>query len=130
MAKNKKIDSMSVDQFKQFIKGLSFFDENWVPNKTQWEHIKELIDHLKPEVTTIEPKLTTSVQNTHALSSGIPEYRQGGDYHNISNADNQSNFPKSNFPTQPRLSSNEPKLERLGGELILPPARDTGSEFV
>ena len=54
---NKSITPMSVQEFKMWIKGLSDFqDDNWSPNKSQWEHIRLLIDSLSDNVVVSRPQ--------------------------------------------------------------------------
>lgn len=45
--KPQKIKSMTIDEFKTYIEGMSFMNDDWVPNQAQWEQIKLLIANLK-----------------------------------------------------------------------------------
>ena len=68
MAKPKKsavIEEMTVKQFQTWIKGLcAFQDDGWLPNKNQWEHIRQLIDNLQ-ETTTVVQQVVSHAQQIH-----------------------------------------------------------------
>lgn len=131
--KTQKIESMSIEQFKTFIKGLSFFDENWTPNKEQWEHIKLLIDNLKVE--SVVQSIMAPHQNREIGNLPNDPYQGESFTESVDPRVRQSNFlggRQSAFTdSQRRPTAVNPNItERIGNETILPSAIGQQSDFV
>lgn len=120
----KSITPMSVQEFKMWIKGLSEFqDDNWSPNKSQWEHIRSLIDGLNE---------TQIVQQAHRAQTAIKQpMAPQGETAVLSDAPHQ-NIAQ---PVQQRFLSTAGNRAAGTGEVdefgkpILKPAYQTGSDF-
>ena len=139
--KTPKIESMTIEQFKTFIKGLSFFDANWTPSKEQWEHIKALIDNLKVDAPTV----VQHVVHAQPAQSGInlPNNPNQGEAFTGETVDpraGQRNFLGGQQPMgQPQqrgfdkhgnpVAVNPNTTERIGTTTVLPSAIGQQSDF-
>lgn len=120
---------MTIDEFKSFIKGLAFFDENWHPSQDQWKHILTLIDNLKiPEVKT-----AYAPQQGEMSYAGNPAY---GVQPNFPDQPDQTGYVAS--PQQRGLASgdfNNPKVGTRAvidgkSDYIKPSAKGADSEYI
>jgi hypothetical protein len=82
MAKKKSKNEISVSEFKSWISGIEDMQEDdWVPNKTQWDKIKAKIELLSDDIveTTVDhatpayPQYQQPVQQYH---QPMPIYQQ------------------------------------------------------
>lgn len=78
MARKKSKNEISVSEFKSWISGIEDMQEDdWVPNKVQWDKIKAKIDLLSEdlvEVPTVEQQIVAPYQQQY--HQPLPQYQQ------------------------------------------------------
>ena len=112
-AKGSTVQKMTLDQFKIFIEGLAFFNEDWYPNKEQWKQIKLLINNL----IIPEPVQQLQVNIPSGPISHVPSPEMQYD------AGSEVRTPQRQFLGNSAGIPTRPKDE------LLPPAIGTASDF-
>lgn len=128
--KNKTVivEKMTVSEFKTWIKGLcAFQDDNWLPNKNQWEHIRQLIDSLDESRQVVtHHNVMSNGNNAIALPSNPSQGEAVG--HMGAPIDQPAQNP---FQTLAGLNNAGPVTRGPTGEQLLPPITNSGqSEFI
>jgi hypothetical protein len=123
------VEKMTVPEFKTWIKGLcAFQDDNWLPNKNQWEHIRQLIDSLD-ETKVQQMNTFTPGQNGQNTSVSLPSNPSQGEA--VGQVGAPINQPAQDpFRTLAAINAGATTRSPTG-EQLLPPITNSGqSEFI